>query len=85
MLLWYAVAVNGSHLPLQYRPDGEPRVSVPAEVCGTCSDFERGLLVPVAFCDPARLNTEEYYAWLDGWGPRPVWLDSPDAAAWRAD
>jgi hypothetical protein len=82
--VWYAARMSGSHLPLQYRPDGEPRVIAPAEVCDTCSDFERGVLVPVSFCDLAWLNTEEYYDWLCGDGARPIWLNSPDAAVWRA-
>lgn len=39
-----------NHEPLLYRADTEDRHSVPSEVCDTCSDFERGRLVPVSFC-----------------------------------
>lgn len=42
------------HTPVTYRPEGESRHTIPAEVCNACSDFETGLLVPASFCDEAR-------------------------------
>lgn len=42
------------HLPVLYRPEGESRHSLPAEVCSQCSDFETGKLVPAPFCDEAK-------------------------------
>lgn len=41
------------HLPVIYRPEGESRHTIPAEVCNACSNFETGLLVPASFCDEA--------------------------------
>jgi len=63
---------EGQHLPLDYRPAGEPRWTVPADVCDTCSDFPQGQLVPVSFCPTASLRTQELYDFLNG-GPRPDW------------
>lgn len=73
-----------NHNPLSYRPDGTPRWATPADVCDTCSTFDTDpvRLVPVAFCPPAKVKTEEFYAWLGGYGPRPPWVDTPDAATW---
>jgi hypothetical protein len=42
------------HLPVLYRPEGESRHSLPAEVCSQCSDFETGKLVPAPFCEEAK-------------------------------
>lgn len=42
------------HEPVIYRPEGESRHTVPAEVCNACSDFERGRLVPASFCVQAK-------------------------------
>lgn len=42
------------HLPVLYRPEGESRHSLPAEVCSQCSDFETGKLVPASFCEEAK-------------------------------
>lgn len=42
------------HLPVIYRPEGESRHSLPAEVCSQCSDFEIGNLVPASFCEEAK-------------------------------
>lgn len=72
-----------SHLPIDYRPAGESRHSPPAEVCGTCSDFDAGRLVPVSFCEQAKAASEEFHLWLSGPGPRPLWLDSGDAMVVR--
>jgi len=71
-----------SHLPVDYRGQfehQESRFGPPGEVCDTCSDFDAGRLVPVSFCPDATEASEEYYAWLTNTGPKPVWLDSPDA------
>jgi hypothetical protein len=65
------------HFPVEYRAASESRFSPPAEVCGTCSDFDAGMLVPVAFCLQAAERCEEYYCYLRG-GLRPRWLDELD-------
>lgn len=62
------------HVPVDYRPEGETRHAVPAEVCGTCSDFEAGRLVPVAFCPAALVKSDELHAYIRGLGPLPAWL-----------
>lgn len=67
-----------SHLPVDYRPAHEPRWTVPADVCGTCSDFEAGVLVPVSFCAAAREHAEREYAWMRGLAPRPPWIEDLD-------
>lgn len=71
------------HQPVDYRPAGSDRCETPADVCGTCSDFERGHLVPVSFCAEARRKSEEFYGYLAG-GPEPgwMWTFGPDAADW---
>lgn len=61
--------------PLIYRPEGESRHATPAEVCDTCSDFDAGRLVPVAFCPAALAKSDELYAFIRGRGPRPSWLE----------
>lgn len=38
------------HTPIIYRPEGDSRHTIPAEICETCSDIETGLLVPASFC-----------------------------------
>ncbi len=70
-----------AHEPIHYRPTGADRTSTPADVCGTCSNLDVGLLAPVSFCPTAARKSEEYYAYLRG-GPPPFWLVSPDAARW---
>jgi hypothetical protein len=64
------------HHPMLYRSWNEDRFSPPAEICGVCSDFEEGLLVPVSFCPEADARCEEYYAWLNGHGPEPAWINN---------
>lgn len=61
------------HLPISYRPEGQDRFTAPADVCGTCSDFESGKLVPVSFCPEAKVKSEELYAYICQDGPRPEW------------
>ena len=46
------------HVPLDYRPAGADRTDTPADVCAACSDTDRGVLVPVSFCDEARQVSE---------------------------
>lgn len=62
------------HLPLSYRPEGQDRFTAPADVCGTCSDFESGKLVPVSFCEAARIKSDELYAYIWDDGPEPAWI-----------
>jgi hypothetical protein len=62
------------HLPVHYRPEGTERWMTPADVCGTCSDFARGHLVPVSFCPEAARESAAEYDYLAG-GPRPEWMD----------
>jgi hypothetical protein len=72
----------GSHLPVDYRGEfehDENRFGPPGEVCDTCSDFNAGRLVPVSFCPNASAAADQYYDWQVGDGPRPEWLDGPDA------
>lgn len=73
--------MTGQHEPIHYRPDTADRTETPADICGTCSDLDAGLLVPVSFCGEAGRKSEEYYAYLRG-GPEPDWMCSPDAARW---
>lgn len=75
-----------AHLPVSYRPEGVDRHEVPADVCGTCSNFEVGRLVPVSFCRDAARKSEEWYDYLASAGPEPEWLwqSGPDAATWTA-
>jgi hypothetical protein len=61
------------HLPISYRPEGVDRFMAPADVCGTCSDFESGRLVPVSFCPEAKIKSDELYAYIHGDGPEPAW------------
>jgi hypothetical protein len=50
-----------------YRPDGESRHSVPAEICVTCSDKDAGRLVAVSFCKVlGPLVSREYEDFLNG-------------------
>lgn len=73
--------VDVHHLPVQYRPVGADKWETPADVCGTCSDFDQGHLVPVSFCPEAAVKSEAYYDHLAG-GPTPdwEWESGPDAA-----
>ena len=66
------------HIPVDYRPKGASRHSVQADVCGTCSDFAAGRLVPVSFCPEAGVKSEELYAYIQGLGARPAWLQDSD-------
>lgn len=59
------VPCAGHHL-LSYRPAGEPRVIAPADVCCTCSDFSRGLLVPVPQCGQAAAHSRALYDYIEG-------------------
>lgn len=61
------------HVPIDHRPEGQDRFTAPADVCGTCSDFQSGVLVPVSFCPEAKIKSDELNAWLWGDGPRPAW------------
>lgn len=72
----------GDHLPVHYRPAGVDRFETPADVCGTCSDLERGLLVPVPFCPEASRKGAEEDDYLAG-GPEPDWMwqRGPDATS----
>ncbi len=72
--------MSSNHEPVHHRPAGADRCETPADVCGTCSDFEAGSLVPVSFCTEAAAKSREYHDWLSGSGERPDWLDSGDAA-----
>lgn len=74
---------NLGHFLVGYRPAGVDRFETPADVCGTCSDFGQGQLVPVSFCVTAAQHTEEYYGYLTG-GPKPLWMweQETDAARW---
>jgi hypothetical protein len=74
-----------NHEPVDYRSPGQDRFETPAEVCGTCSDFDSGTLVPVSFCPAAMAKSEEIEAWRRKQGPRPEWLDMPDAARWTPE
>jgi hypothetical protein len=47
------------HFPVLYRPEGDSRHTIPAEVCSACSDFEVGRLVPASFCEQAKAVMEE--------------------------
>lgn len=50
---------SGEHEPVHYYDkDSTPGVNIPAEVCGTCSDFEAGVLVPASFCETARVKLD---------------------------
>lgn len=71
---------DGDHSPVDYRPVGIDRTETPADVCGTCSDFELGRLVPVSFCPAAARKSAEFYEYLAG-GPEPEWMweSGPDA------
>lgn len=44
-------APDGEHRPLLVRWDN--RHTIPAEVCGTCSDPDSGRWVPATFCEEA--------------------------------
>lgn len=68
------MVMTTDHLPVDYRPDGASRHETPAEVCGTCSDFESGRLVPVSFCPTAAAHSAEEEAWRTHQGPMPGWL-----------
>ncbi len=46
-----------SHRPVLVRYGS--RHSVPAEVCGTCSDIESGFLVPVTSCEESRAQMDD--------------------------
>lgn len=46
------------HESVFYRPEGESRHTIPAEVCRACSDFEQGILIPVSFCEQAKARLE---------------------------
>lgn len=63
----------GSHLPVSYRPQWADRFEAVADVCGMCSDFEFGRLVPVSFCPEASARSDQYYAWLAGQAEEPSW------------
>lgn len=70
------------HLPVHYRPGGADRCETPADVCGTCSDLEGGLLVPVSFCpEAARKNAEEYDRMVGGPEPDWMWQRGTDATS----
>jgi hypothetical protein len=69
------------HLPVDYRPEGESRHAPPAEVCNTCTDWERKLLVPSSFCPIAKQHSDQLYEWMLGLGPRPDWADE----AWEQE
>jgi hypothetical protein len=58
---------------VEYRQPGQTRHEIPAEVCDTCSDFNSGQLVPVAFCPMAKAKSDDLYEYLKG-GPRPAWM-----------
>lgn len=64
------------HRPLDYRPEGADRNTGPADVCDTCSDFTADLaaLVPVSFCEVAKVKSAELYAFFQG-APKPEWMD----------
>jgi hypothetical protein len=66
------------HAPVLYRSPLEDRFSSPAEVCSECSDFDAGMLVPVAFCAEANERCNQYYDWLSGHGPKPAWVEDPE-------
>lgn len=42
------------HEPILYRPEGDSRHTLPAEICGACSDLAMGVLIPASFCDEAK-------------------------------
>lgn len=71
------------HLPVDYRPEWADRFEAVADVCGTCSDFEAGRLVPVSFCPEAKRKSDELYAWLAGQAEEPDWrwMRSGDASS----
>lgn len=71
-----------NHEPVEYRSPWQDRYEAPADLCSTCTDFETGQLVPVSFCTESAVKFAEEDAWLWGSGPRPEWLDMPDAARW---
>jgi hypothetical protein len=71
-----------NHEPVHYKPG---QWEMPCDVCGTCSDFEEGRLVPVSFCPQAQIRQVELDAYRDRVGPRPEWLDTPDAARWTPE
>lgn len=53
----------GGHRWTDYRPAGETRHAIPADICVTCSDEEVGRLVPISFCPVfAPLVEAEYRA-----------------------
>jgi hypothetical protein len=54
------------HRPMLVRWDS--RHTTPAEVCGTCSNDEIGLWVPVIFCEKARRQMTE--------GPASLYADN---------
>lgn len=71
------------HLPVHYRPVWADRFEIPADVCGFCSDFEAGRLVPVSFCPAAKQACEQWYAHVYHGAPEPewCWLHGPDASS----
>lgn len=73
---------HADHLPVHYRPAGADRCETPADVCGTCSDLEQGMLVPVSFCPPAARKSAEEDEYLAG-GAEPDWMwqRGPDATS----
>jgi hypothetical protein len=56
------------HTPFGYRPEGADRVTVPADVCDTCSDFTSTpiKLVPASFCLKAWAKLPMLYPWEGG-------------------
>lgn len=56
-LLPHTQEVTG-HRPVLYRPAGESRHTIPAEICEACSDVDTGQLVPASFCDEAKALME---------------------------
>lgn len=59
-MFWEDMEADG-HASVDYRPEGESRHMIPAEVCKKCSDFEAGRLVPVSFCPVLGPLVEQEY------------------------
>lgn len=51
------------HKMTWYQPD---KYGAPADICDTCSDLDKGVLVPVSFCPEALEDCKKFYAALDG-------------------
>lgn len=76
------LALFSDHLPVHYRPVWADRTEIPADLCATCTDWDRLLLVPVSFCPQAARHCEQWYAHLAG-APEPdwYWLCGADASS----